>query len=537
MAGAFFDPIKQSQSTWFPERMSDTQRMFYESVADFATGEMAEAEGALEGRDGEVARGCFRRCAALGVFSAELEERDGGLAFGIIDATLLCEALGRGHSLSVGLMVHQGVGMLPVASFGDADQRARYLPPAADGECIMAFALTEPHCGSDALALRTTARRDGAEYVLNGTKQFITNGAYAGCFVTFARVPDEGITAFLVDRDTPGLTVGPEEEKLGQHASSTCSVYYEDVRLSDSQVLGAPGQGHKIALNMLNLGRLKLAAASVGKMKELLPQAVAYVKERQAFGRFLIEFGMVRDRLARMASLLFAVESAVYRVADAMEQAVNDGREAATPLSGAERLAVLQAFAFECALVKSLATESLGSFSDDMLQLYGGYGFSEEYPAAKAFRDGRVTRLYEGTTEICRLTMMQRLLGAVGDRGPGLRSELGGIFGQKDVVRTMLLGVEANEVHEQGITGPLMAICERIYAAESALLRAGGTDDKTAYYVASVISENLSDFHRIAGNLAPSDWSTLRGELLFPTADNRGLRDRLVAGLQVGVGL
>ncbi len=537
MGDSFFSLYERPGALWFPEDASDTQQLFYESVAQFATEEMATTEAALEARDTGVARRCFQQCAELGVFAAELDESDGGLGFGIVDATLLCEALGRGHSLSVGLMVHQGVGMLPIAGFGSEAQRAHYLPAAAAGECIMAFALTEPHCGSDALALRTSATPNGTDYVLNGAKQFITNGAYAGCFITFARVPELGITAFLVDRETPGLTIGPEEEKLGQHASSTCSVFYEDVRIPASQVLGEPGQGHRIALNMLNLGRLKLAAASVGKMKQLLPAALAYTLEREAFGHSLADFGMVRDRLARMASQLFVVESAVYRVAGKMEEALAHARQKHGALTGAKRLAVLQDFAFECALVKSLATESLGTFTDDMLQLYGGYGFSEEYPAAKAFRDARVTRLYEGTTEICRLTMMQRLWTeqeSTLSEAPGNQA---GIPGQKALVREILSGYEVTALRQQGITGALMAICERIYAAESALLRKGDTHEATAFFVTTSTADNLSDFHRIAGHLGRNDWCGILTESRFPVADTVALRDRLMARLQTGEAL
>ncbi len=537
MGESFYSTPKQSQSAWYPENASDTQQLFYESIAQFAETELAVAEPGLVQRDYALARQCFRQCAELGVFAAELEEADGGLGFGTVDATLMCEALGRGHSLNVGFMVHQGVGMLPVACFGSEAQRAHYLPPAAAGECIMAFALTEAHCGSDALALSTTAIPDGDGFVLNGAKQFITNGSYAGCFITFARIPDSGITAFLVDRDTPGLRIGAEEEKLGQHASSTCSVYYENVPVAPSQVLGSPGQGHKIALNMLNLGRLKLAAACVGKMKALLPLALAYTREREAFGLSIIDFGMVRDRISRMASLCFAVESAVYRVATTMEGALTKARAELGSLTGAKRLAVLQDFAFECALLKSLATESLGTFTDDMLQLYGGYGFSEEYPAAKAFRDARVTRLYEGTTEICRLTMMQRLLTAAESEQDGDGEEASDIQGQKRLVRKMLTKIGQGNGPEQPVTGPLMAICERIYAAESVLLRKEHTHAATAYYVASVVSENLADFHRVAGHLGMSDWTETLNEALFPGTDTTALRDLLIAALKDGTAL
>lgn len=491
MNASFFDVGLDPALLWFPERASEDQRLLYASLRHFAEIDLAPHEAALERHDHATARALFGQCAALGVFAAELDEADGGLGFGVVESTLLCEALGRGHSLNVGLMVHQGVGMLPIACFGTQEQRAAWLPGAAAGERVMAFALTEPHCGSDALALATTAEPDGGAYRITGTKQFITNAAYADCFITFARIPGAGITAFLVDANTPGLSVGPEEKKLGQHASSTCSVFYDRVSVPAGNILGEVGKGHRIALTILNLGRLKLAAACVGKMKVLLPEGVTYVQARTAFGQPLSAFGMTRDRLARMAALCFATESAVYRVASLMERALDAARSEGAALGNAERLSILQDFALECALVKSFATESLGAFTDDLLQLYGGYGFSEEYPAAKAFRDARVTRLYEGTTEICRLTAVRRALALAamttldeteipaGDRVAVSAAKAA--FGRYLKSLMAREGFDAEQFHRaQEQTGDLALALEAIYAVESGWLRCRAMPVETA---------------------------------------------------------
>lgn len=480
MTNSFLNTVSGTADLWFPECATSEQRLLYESVRHFAEVTLPPHEEALERQDYTLARSLFRECAALGVFAAELDEADGGLGFGVVDATLLSEALGRAHSLNVGLMVHQGVGMLPVACFGTAAQRETYLPGAAAGERIMAFALTEPHCGSDALALSTTATLEDDHFLISGSKQFITNAAYADCFITFAREPDGGLTAFLVDAGAPGLTVGPEEKKLGQHASSTCSVFYDNVRVPATNRLGAAGKGHLIALNMLNLGRLKLAAACVGKMKALLPLAIAYTTERTAFGHPVAAFGMLRDRIARMASLCFVAESMVYRVASLMENALTEARGGQSSLPATDRLAVLQGFALECALAKAFVTEALGTFTDDMLQLYGGYGFSEEYPAAKAFRDARVTRLYEGTTEICRLTAIRRLYALTPEIATDPITAGEGNLWLSTLAKTMLarylrifIGEHpgALETPGQELTGELGAALEHVYAVESGWLR------------------------------------------------------------------
>ncbi len=536
MGECFFGGAADGGALWFPEHATDTQRLFYESVKQFCLETMGPTEDALARKDDGLARSLFQKCAELGVFCAELDEADGGLGFGVLDATLLGEAMGWGNSLSVGFMVHQGVGMLPVACFGDADQRARYLPRAASGKCIMAFALTEAHCGSDALALKTRAVPTASGFRINGAKQFITNGAYADCFITFARVPEVGVTAFLVDGRVMGVSVGPEERKLGQHASSTCSVSYEDVDVEHDGVLGEPGQGHKIALNMLNVGRLKLAAACVGKMKSLLPQAITYTSERRAFGHSISEFGMLRDRLARMASLVYAAESTVYRVASAMESALTAARGDGAVLEARDRLMVLQGFALECALVKAFATESLGTFTDNMLQLYGGYGFSEEYPAAKAFRDARVTRLYEGTTEICRLTAMQRLVAQLDACNPETGTPKEVFHGLLNAYVQSAGGDLKRLFVEQRHVGDFGASFERIYAAESVTRRSSGGEgifrDLADYFVAESTSLNLAAAHRIIGGLPSRE--ELDGVLqhsCFRPDDTVQLRDRIVVAL------
>jgi len=547
MGSTFFEVPTGASELWTPERATSEQRLAYESVRQFAEVTLPPYEAALEGHDYQVARDLFRQCAALGVFAAELDEIDGGLGLGLVDTTLLSEALGRAHSLNVGLMVHLGVGMLPIACFGTPEQRETYLPGAAAGETIMAFALTEPHCGSDALALTTTAIPDGDSFVINGAKQFITNAAYADCFITFARVPEIGITAFLVDAGIPGLSVGPEEKKLGQHASSTCSVFYDGVRVPAKNRLGGAGEGHLIALNMLNIGRLKLAAACVGKMKVLLPQAISYVTGRRAFDQSISAFGMIRDRIARMVSNAFVAEAMVYRVASIMEEALADARGSRGHLPGSERLRVLEQFALECALVKSFTTEALGTFTDDMLQLYGGYGFSEEYPAAKAFRDARVTRLYEGTTEICRLTVARRLYAQAGALPMAEKSERNNPW-LATLAKTMIarylrvyVGEDPKAIARPGqeVTGELVAALEQAYAVESGWLRCsamGGASpmahDVVSYFESCVSPQVYGPLSVIHGELSDEVYGRLDGFwAASPFGARSASRDKIVQAI------
>jgi alkylation response protein AidB-like acyl-CoA dehydrogenase len=405
--GEFLIADRAPDDIFTPEDISDEQRMFARTAEEFLRKEVIPREDEIYAKNYATHRELMRKAGDLGLLAIDIPEAYGGLGLHKVSSAMVGEQFALQASFAGTQSSHVNIGTLPIVFFGTEEQKQRYLPRLATGELIGAYALTEPHSGSDALAAKTKAvlSEDGQHYILNGQKMWITNGGFADLFTVFAKVDGEKFTAFLVERG-PGLTSGHEEKKLGIDGSSTTALMLEDCRVPVENVLGEIGRGHKIAFNVLNIGRLKLGARSVGAMKLALGQSVQYAKERQQFGQAIANFGLIKQKLAEMTIRAYVGEAILYRtlgmIDDALERADKDDAQ--------QVLGVLEQYAIECSIIKVWESEALGYVVDEQVQIYGGYGYSKDYPAERAYRDARIARIYEGTNEINRIVIATQLL-------------------------------------------------------------------------------------------------------------------------------
>lgn len=404
---AFLFAPSSPTDLFLPEAASPEQRLFASTAHEFMAREVVPASDRIEQKDSDLIRRLFRKAGDLGLLMADLPEAFGGLGLDKVSCYLVAEHVAGQASFQTLLNGHTGIGSLPIAYFGSDDLRRRYLPEHATGERIGCYCLTEPGAGSDAMACRTRATpRPGGGYRLSGTKQFITAAGLADTFIVFAKVGGEAFTGFVLDRDTPGLSVGPEEQKMGLHGSSTASVLLDDAPVPEDRVLGQVGQGHKIAFLILNLGRLKVGLQGVGSGKWALREAIRYTRERRQFGRPLASFGAIREKLARMYVRLVVAEAVAFRTVAAVDRALHGGGDPWAP----EALERTDPCTAACAAAKVIGTETLDFVVDEALQCFGGYGYCEDYPVARYYRDSRVGRIFEGTNEINRLLLARRAL-------------------------------------------------------------------------------------------------------------------------------
>ncbi len=406
--GSFMTGPVEAGSVFTPEQLSDEHRAIREAVTAFVDRQVAPRREQVEGKDYATHRALLERLGTDGFLGIDVPAQYGGAGLDRISSLVVNEAISTAGSFAVTYAAHTGIGTLPVVFFGTDAQKQRYLPGLADGTRVGAYCLTEPAAGSDAMSIRTRATRlpDG-RWQLDGTKQFITNAGFADLFTVYAKIDGGQFSAFLVERDTPGLSIGPEEEKMGLHGASTCPVTLDGVVVPEDALLGEPGKGHRIAFNVLNVGRFKLGAATLGGMRPALALATRYAGERTAFGRKLADFPLIGAKLATIAARTYAVESSVYRIGGLLEGSLAAAEDASSP--DAIR-AALEEYAVECSIAKVLASEELGYVVDELVQIHGGYGYIEEYPAAGYYRDARIHRIWEGTNEINRLLIPGTLL-------------------------------------------------------------------------------------------------------------------------------
>ena len=505
--GSFLLESPAPQDVFTPADLTDDQKLVGQTAEEFVIKEVLPVAKDLENKKPGLMPELVRKGGELGIMGGGVPEQYGGAGLDKIATTVLTEKLSIYGGFAVTHGAHAGIGTLPIVYFGTDEQKKKYLPKLATAEWIGAYCLSEPQAGSDAQNSLTRAElnKEGTHYILNGQKMWITNGGFADLYIVFAKLDGEKFTAFIVERDFPGCKPGNEEHKMGIHGSSTTPVFLENCKVPKENLLHEIGRGHIVAFNILNSGRFTLGASCVGGAKHVLATAAKYTKERKAFGKQIGDFGLTKEKLAEMAIQIFAVESMVYRSAGnieaAMSAASGDGSSKGPMDKVAHSMKVLEEYAIESSIAKVYGSEMLDFVVDEAVQIFGGYGFHEDYPVCRAYRDSRINRIFEGTNEINRMLIIQMLMKrAMGGQlplipaamkladeilaGPSFEEAPEGVLADEARVvantKKMFLQAAGGAVQkfreklgdEQELIGALANMVMEIYAMESCLLRA-----------------------------------------------------------------
>ena len=525
-----------------PEDFTGEHRAIAAATNDFWIREVEPNIDAIQHKDFATLKRILRHSAELGLVGVLVPECYGGMELDLVSSMIVSENIAGDASYAVCHGAQAGIGALPVLYFGTEQQKQKYLPRLVSAEMMAAYCLTEPQAGSDALAARTRAdlSPDGTHYVLNGQKMWISNGAIADLYTVFAKAGGEKFTAFLVERSWPGVSPGAEEKKMGLQGSSTTAVYFDNVRVPVENVLGEVGRGHIIAFNILNIGRLSLAASAHGKCRQILSDAIRYAQQRRAFGKAISEFGLIQHKLAEMAIRMYVSESMVYRIAGHIqefgEQLMNGGEE----------------FAAECSLVKIFGSETLDYVVDEAVQIHGGYGYHQDYAVERAYRDARINRIFEGTNEINRMLVTNMLLRRAKKGRLPLAAALkdlsatatADVVANAKKVGLFLLGIASKRYGEsieeqQEVTAGITDVLMNAFALESAVARAKKTGKEEAAEMAAVFADETMENIKASaktvlaacseGDALRTNLALLRGLTAYELVNSIALR-RKIAG-------
>src|ERR1700693_1076992 len=500
--GSFLLEERTTEETFTPEDFTEQHRLIAQTAEEFAANEIVPHIDKMEHKDFSITRDLLKKAGDLGLSGVEIPEAYGGLEMDKVTAAVIADHIAKYAGFATTWGGHTGIGTLPIVYFGTEEQKKKYLPRLAAGEIVGAYALSEASSGSDAMncRARATLSQDGKHYILNGEKMWITNAGFADLFTVFAKIDGEKFTAFLVERDFPGFSIGGEEHKMGIRGSSTCPIILNDCKVPVENLLGEIGKGATIAFNILNIGRFKLGAMCVGGGRVSLESAISYAKQRKAFGKVIADFGLVREKIGNMATLIYVGESLVYRTVGLMDTALGEVDKSAAD-AAKQTLKAIEEYAVECSIIKVWGSEMIDYVVDETVQIYAGYGFVEEYPAERAYRDARINRIFEGTNEINRLIItgfllkramsgqlplmpaIKKLMDEVLS-GPSANEELEGPIAEerKLVSQAKKLGLFAAGAatqkymqaiqDQQEIMGAIADMTIETYAMESAVLRA-----------------------------------------------------------------